>query len=137
MGKALRKIATMVLGAAALVLCGASAARADETVVAKVPFDFIVGNVRMPAGTYVVTRLGDQPIISVASADRKHFAFVLTNLVTTNKFWSQPELVFDKFGDNRFLARVMGDDAQGREIPLTPAVMKREADRVVVAATTQ
>jgi hypothetical protein len=140
MGRELKKKLMMVLGAGALVLGASSAARADETIVAKVPFDFIVNNVRMPAGKYVITRLSEQPILSIVSADRKHHAFVLTNLVTTTLFASTPELVFDTFGTNHFLARVMGDDAEGREIPLTPAVMKREtdrADRVIVAATTQ
>ena len=137
MSKELAKKGWMVLGAVVMVLGTASAARADDKVVATVPFDFIVGNVRMPAGNYTVTRISDSALISVQSSDHKHFAFALANNVTTNQPAATPVLVFDKFEGNTFLARVMGSDADGREIPLTPKVMQRETDRVTVAAAAE
>jgi hypothetical protein len=128
MSKQLMRNIWMVLAAAVMVVGTASVARADDTLVAKVPFDFIVGNVHMPAGNYVVTHDGANAIVTVTSADRKHSVFVLTNgLVTNNN--ATPELVFDKYGSNAFLARIVGYD-EGREIPLSPSKMKQESDRV-------
>src|SRR2546427_13308791 len=43
------------LATALMTIGGVSAARADERIVAKVPFSFIVGGVRLPAGDYTVT----------------------------------------------------------------------------------
>jgi hypothetical protein len=128
----------MVLAAAVMVVGTASVARADDTLVAKVPFDFVVGNVRMPAGNYVVKHDAANAIVSVASVDRKHFAFVLTNGLVTGEN-ATPELVFDKYANNAFLAKIITYD-MGREIPLSPSRMKQESDRVadvvVIPATT-
>lgn len=128
----------MLLAAAVMVVGTASVARADDTLVARVPFDFMVGNVRMPAGNYVVTHDAANAIVSVASADRKHAAFVLTNgLRTSDK--ATPELVFEKYGSNAFLHKIVNYDS-GREIPLSLSKMKQESDRVadvvVIPATT-
>jgi hypothetical protein len=67
--------------------------------------------------------------VSVESTDHKHFTFVLTNPVWTGSAPSTPELVFDKYENNNFLAKVIGSNT-GREIPLSSATMKKETDRV-------
>lgn len=127
---------SVAVTAVLLVLGAASSARADETVVARVPFAFIVGHMRMPAGTYVLTQDTEHSLVSIASSDRKHFTFVLTNPITGTGDRSNPELVFDKVGDNRFLARIIDQENEGREIPLSPTIMQREAqeaDHIVAA----
>src|SRR5437773_182819 len=43
----------------------ASVARADERIVARVPFDFVVGDSRLPAGPYVVTNVSNDPGVDV------------------------------------------------------------------------
>jgi hypothetical protein len=134
MGNHLMRRLWMAGTAGLMVLGAASSARADEKVVAKVPFEFIVGNLRMPAGTYVLTQDTEHSLVSIANRDRKHFTFVLTNPITGTGERSNPELIFDKVGDNHFLARIINQDNEGREIPLTPAVMQREVDRVAAVA---
>jgi hypothetical protein len=138
MSKQLMRTLWTVLAAVVMVVGTASVARADDKLVARVPFDFIVGNVRMPAGNYVVMHDAANAIVTVVSADRKHSAFVLTNGLTTNDK-ATPELVFDKYGSNAFLAKIVSYDS-GREIPLSPSKMKQESDRlaadvVVIPAT--
>ena len=124
----------MMVGVAVLVLAGAAPARADEQVVAKVPFDFIVAGMQMPAGTYVVT-LSNSSIASVSSTDRRHFTFVLTNPVAPEDAGTKAELVFRVANGNHFLERIADGDSRGCEIPLKPALLERSAERVAVALT--
>src|SRR5437870_3988174 len=113
----------MGLAAAILLLAGAVPASADQRIVATVPFDFIAGESLMPAGDYVVTETEDRAVVSVASRDGQHFAFVLTIASSPNEVPAKPALVFERFGGQRFLARI-GDADAGRDIPLTPAIME-------------
>jgi hypothetical protein len=114
----------------AMVLMGISSAsvvRADERVVAHVPFAFIVGESRMPAGDYIVKEMdGDPSVISITSADGHRSTFMLTMASSSNETPAQPRLVFEKFDDQYFLARVTREDGNEREIVLTPAIMERE-----------
>ena len=122
--------------AAVFALAGsASVARADEDqVVAHVPFAFIVGNSRLPAGDYIVKETPGEPdVISIASADNRQFVFVLSIPATSNETPTKAELEFDKVGGQYFLARVMPEGGNAREIVLTPKRMERELE--IVGAT--
>ena len=131
MGKVIAKVG-MVLGAAVVFLGIAQSARADEEVVARVPFDFIVGGQRLPAGKYVVTQ--NRALVSIASADRRHFAFVLMNPMSTGEAWTAPRLVFERIGEDHFLSQVVAGRKGGSEVLLTPAQMERQIQRVEVAS---
>ena len=126
MGKVIAKVG-MVLGTAVMVLGIAQSARADEEVVARVPFDFIVGGQRLPAGKYVVTQ--NRALVSIASADRRHFAFVLMNPMSTGEAWTAPRLVFERIGEDHFLSQVVAGRKEGAETLLTPAQMERQIQR--------
>jgi len=132
MGKKLITTVWMVLGAAVMVLGAASSARADQEVVARVPFDFIVGGLRLPAGKYLVTQ--NQALVSIASTDRRHFAFVLMNPMSSDEAGTAPRLVFERIGEDHFLAQVVAGPNEGSEILLTPAQMERQIQRVEVAS---
>jgi hypothetical protein len=114
----------------AIVLMGISSAsvvRADERVVAHVPFAFIVGESRMPAGDYVVKEMDNDPgVISITSADGHRSTFMLTMASSSNETPAQPRLVFEKFEDQYFLARVTREDGNESEIVLTPGIMEHE-----------
>ena|ERR1700716_785305 len=105
----------------------ASVARADEEqVVAHVPFAFIAGGSRLPAGDYIVTeRPGDPGVISIASADGRLSVFVLTIPSSSSETPAKAELVFEKVSGHYVLARVMPEGGNPREIVLTPARMER------------
>src|SRR3954447_3790719 len=114
--------------AMAMTLVGvaiASPARADERLVANVPFEFIVGHVRLPAGQYVVSETSTPGVLSIASVARWHKILVLTN-ADGGKVPAQPELVFKRYEGQLFLARVNDGYAIEREIPLTRSIMSRE-----------
>ena len=110
-----------------LALAGsASAARADDVVVAHVPFAFIAGHSHLPAGDYIVKEMADSGVISIASADGRQSMFILTMASSSTETPMQAQLVFDKVGTQYFLARVMPQSGNPREIVLTPARMERE-----------
>ncbi len=134
MRKLLSKGMWLVLGVAGLVVASSTVARADETVIASVPFDFTVNGVHMPAGRYVVTELSGQTTASVTSEDRRHFAFVLTNALDPIDAGMTSELVFERVGTTSYLTRIVGGEGMGREIPLPAKVLKGEHTRVAVAA---
>jgi hypothetical protein len=125
----------MAVAAAMIGIVTASPARADERINATVPFDFIVGDSRLPAGDYVITEISMPGIVSIVSADAQHSAFVLT-IPSSDDAAPQPELVFERFGGQHFLARITGGGVDGREVLLTPAIMEREL-RVVAIARNQ
>jgi hypothetical protein len=115
--------------AAVLASAGsASVARADEDqVVAHVPFAFIAGKSRLPAGDYIVTETsGDPSVISIRSADGRQSVFMLTIPAPSIETPTEAELVFEKVGGEYFLAKVMPESGNPREIVLTPARMERE-----------
>ena len=132
MGKKLIAKVGMVLGAAVMFLGIAHSARADEEVVARVPFDFIVGGQRLPAGKYVVTQ--NRALVSIASADRRYFAFVLMNPMSAGEAWTAPRLVFERIGEDHFLSQVVAGRKEASETLLTPAQMERQIQRVEVAS---
>ena len=120
-----------VFMATSLVMVGGSSvARADDQkIVARVPFAFMVGDSRMPAGEYVVKEMSDDPsVVSIASVDGRQFAFTLTipSSAYEHETPVQPELVFEKFDNEYFLARVVPEGGIEREIVLTPARTERE-----------
>jgi predicted 2-oxoglutarate/Fe(II)-dependent dioxygenase YbiX len=127
MKKLIVKLSWILPATALLLVASPSAARADETVVAAVPFTFIVGNMRMPAGDYVVTESTDAPdLVTVATRDGRQTAFILTIPSWREEQGGKPQLVFEEFAGQHFLSRVEPGDGDGREILLTPAIMEHE-----------
>lgn len=120
--------------AAVLVGVGsASTARADEHVVTKVPFPFIVGNTRMPAGTYVIRASSeDANLLSVENLDGGSFALTLT-IPTGEKADGRPALTFARFDNEYFLSRITPPGLDGHKVVLTAGKMQRELDAVTAA----
>ena len=122
----------MVLTMALMAIAGASPAHADQMLVTTVPFDFIVGDARLPAGAYIVTEMPQQGMVSIARKDSQHTAFVLTIRAVFDRASSTPELVFERFGGQHFLSQIIGEGNEGREILLTPEIMERELQHVAL-----
>jgi len=127
------KVWTMI-GAAAIVIGAASPARAEQRLVANVPFDFIVGTLRLPAGHYVVTESDDRAVVSIANTNGHDFTFVLTIAESLDETIDQPELVFKQYGGQRFLSDVLTSGSDGREIPLNGSTMAETVDHVAMVS---
>jgi hypothetical protein len=135
MKKLTRKAACAALAVAAILIAGASRARADETVLTdlKVPFSFMVGDVRLPAGDYTVREpLMGEDVLEIVSADGHHLALAST-IPATPDTADKTELVFQKFGNDFFLSRLALPAGNEREIVLTPHIVEREIARAARA----
>ena len=117
------------------VLGTAAVARADERIVAHVPFSFIVGTTELPAGDYVVTEdfTENQGVLRIESVNGRRSLFALS-IAASEPRPSKSELVFEKYENRYFLSRVAGEGGLSREIPLTPNIMPREIVRVEATA---
>jgi hypothetical protein len=129
MKKQIVKISSMALMTAAVLAAGATTARADERIVANVPFPFIVGNTTLPAGSYTVTEKSMEGVLAISSADGRDVVTILTIPSSSDTEPSDAQLVFKKFENHYFLTGVNPPDSEGREIVLTPAMMVRDIAR--------
>ena len=126
----------IVLAGAMLLCAGATAQAGDTLVKANVPFAFVVGDTRLPAGRYIVKVVSEDLHIWAITSDKGQRGHQLV-LVNTIPAWSRrtpttPELVFDRFENQYFLARVAPDGEDAREIPLTPAKMEHEVVKLAL-----
>jgi len=76
---------------------------------ANIPFDFTVGDQKLPAGVYSIGRAqqasGDL-VLMISSADGHARALRITNPVVTLDPKSKETLVFHRYGDEYFLSQV-------------------------------
>jgi hypothetical protein len=106
---------------------GVSIASAQTRVVAKIPFDFVVGETVMPAGSYTVQSVADATgVMSVERSDGRFVAVTLAQPSTSLEPFTAPHLEFDKFEGRYFLARVVASAGNEQEITLTPTRMEHE-----------
>jgi len=105
-------------------LCAAVAsanAQLSIPIRAKIPFDFNVGDKKLPAGEYTFRRLSefsDSKMMSVSSVDAssRMFQSTLGAQVLTPK--NESTLVFHRYGDQYFLEQIWRDGEQeGTQVP--------------------
>src|ERR1700681_1624285 len=120
--KVIKRLTTLSL-VSMFTLCAAVAsanAQLSTPIRAKVPFDFNVGDKKLPAGEYTFSRLSgfsDTKVISVSSADASAHVFQSTfeTRVLTPK--NESTLVFHKYGDQYFLEQIWsGGEQVGRQL---------------------
>jgi hypothetical protein len=96
-------------------------AQLSNPIRAKIPFDFNVGERKLPAGEYRFSRqsgISDSGFMLVSSVDSKTRVFqsTLHAQVVTPK--DQSILVFHKYGDQYFLEQVWsGGEQEGTQLP--------------------
>jgi hypothetical protein len=89
-----------------LAIATATSAFAQQQVIqGKIPFNFTVGEVVLPAGEYEVVSLGDQ-VIKIRTADGRNWA-VIMGLQSHHDAFGGSRLEFDRIGDSYFLRRVL------------------------------
>jgi len=118
------KKASVGLIALAAVLACATAAKAGESVKAKVPFAFVVNGVELPAGDYVLTRDVSRPDlfeISTAAGERRALTLTRTGDATRSTT-EQPKLEFERIGKQVYLTEITLGPGSTRElVPPAPA----------------
>ena len=105
---------------------------------ADIPFDFVVGEKRLPSGEYHVKSLNQ--VTQIQSKDAHSTAIVLTIGMQAAKISDVGKLVFHRYGDQYFLSKIWAASSDlGRELPksrLEREVAQRlsESGAIVVAA---
>ncbi|HTQ59603.1 MAG TPA: hypothetical protein VMI32_05240 [Candidatus Solibacter sp.] len=101
------------------VMASARVARAQQSMVVNIPFDFVAGNQVLPAGDYAVERVGHQnTLVLVNRAYSLSSPFLNTNAIAANKIQTESRLIFNRYGDRYFLSQIWtAGDSRGRELP--------------------
>ncbi len=97
-------------------------ARAQETMVADIPFAFTAGNATLPAGEYRVQKLdGNSAVLLIRCSDASAAAMVITNAAQAKELQSQSKLVFKRYDNRYFLSQVWtAGSIRGRQLSKSP-----------------
>lgn len=99
----------------------------------KVPFDFHVGSVDMPAGEYIVQQSG--ALVTVRNSDGKKLTAMYLSLPTpAPEARADGTMVFNRYGEDYFLTKVwIPNSKEGRALPTS----KREKELISRMALVQ
>jgi hypothetical protein len=111
---------SLAFGIVALA-AGRASAMGPETLVVHVPFAFSVDNVKLPPGDYQVHPLSDlqNDVVEIRAVDGRHALLVLTAGAPPEPRGARAELVFDRYGTERFLRAVELPEQPGASLPPT------------------
>jgi len=103
-------------------------AQVDNSVVFTAPFPFYAGNVKLPAGSYLITEPNASAwmlqIRNVAGTKAEFIHFIPTSSVDLQK---KTDLTFHKYGDTGYLQTLSVEgETDGIEFPRTKAEAKAE-----------
>jgi hypothetical protein len=126
--------------AAVLMLAAAANAQTARGIEVQVPFDFVAGQKRLPAGKYTVrrVRVDSESALVIKGEAKGAAAVVLTNM--GDKDPSAASLTFRQHGERYFLAEVsMPGTASVRELARTSAerAVERELSEQTKAGDTK
>src|SRR5262245_39087941 len=96
-------ITAIVLGVA--LIAPALAVPFTVRIRVEVPFDFMVGNKRMPKGEYLIESVNESGTFSIRHAEKGK---VVTFMTIRHKPTDKPKskLIFNRYGDQHFLSRI-------------------------------
>ena len=115
----MQKYAYQVLTALTLVAWLMVPATHAQSIMLKadIPFDFVVGEKRLPSGQYHVKSLN--PVLTqIESKDARSTAIVLTTGMQAAKISDTGKLIFNRYGDQYFLSKIWVPSSDtGRQLP--------------------
>ena len=85
-----------------------------------IPFQFHVGNTKLPAGEYRIHPLEDSDLtlMEISSADGSASTLFQVQEVDANATPNKSELIFNKYGDQYFLAQLFDEgEPSGSQLP--------------------
>ena len=122
-GKVIKRL-TMLSLVSIFTLCAAVSsanAQLSNPIRAKIPFDFNVGDRKLPAGEYTFSRLSGfsaSRAMSVSSADARTHVFQSTFGAEVLTPKNKSTLVFHRYGDQYFLEQIWsGGEQEGTQVP--------------------
>jgi hypothetical protein len=99
----------------------------SQTLEANIPFDFMVNGKKLSAGKYTVNSGANRNVLSIRSWKTKQGAFATTYDLQV-RHDSKPQLIFRRYGNQYFLAKVISHSA-GLELPKSKAERAAEKAR--------
>ena len=99
----------LMLGLFAILAVSSVHAQSSYRQTANIPFSFTVADKTFPAGEYTVERVNpesDKAALAIKSADGHMTRIVLTTPVQASRTQENARLVFNRYGDQYFLAEV-------------------------------
>ena len=92
--------------------------RAQEPVLANIPFQFTAGEMTLPAGEYRVQKVSyNSPVLLIRSTDGNRATMVMTNAAAVNAPQAKSKMVFNCYGNRHFLTQVWSaGSSHGREL---------------------
>jgi len=111
-------------------LTGLASAQTTKVITAEVPFDYVVNGKTMLAGECSITIKGDlQDALWIASENRG--MFVLSHAIDSNTPSDMTKLVFHRYGERYFLARIEREGgSRGYELRVTKLEAELRAQNV-------
>jgi hypothetical protein len=109
------KTTLLSLGIAFIVALAMYPTKAHAQIMGKlevdVPFEFHVGNSKLPAGKYVIHTLDDSnlTVMEIRSADGSTSVLFDVQSVQANSIPAKNELIFNKYGKRYFLAKLFDE----------------------------
>jgi hypothetical protein len=134
----MRRMKTSAVLAAALLGMFVGSAHAEETVVAKVPFPFVLCGQEFTAGRYRIST--EQGLLTLRGIDNRAGTFALTmSARARDPIGDQPALVFVRYENEYRLSEVWPSSEEGLALEDPSVVQHRasaasDAPTVVVAA---
>jgi hypothetical protein len=127
----MKKRVFLMAGLLALsIMAVTQVALAQDSMVVNIPFEFVAGNVTLPAGEYVVQAPISEPAVFLINRTTPHASIVLmTNSAESRDPQSTSKLVFNCYGNRHFLSQVWkAGYAQGKRLLQSPR--EKELSRV-------
>ena len=118
----------VTMGMLSLLSAMPLAAQVDNSVVFTAPFPFYAGNVKLPAGSYIISErnVGDQTVLirNIAGTKGEFINFIPTSSLDPQK---ETDVTFHKYGDTGYLQTLSVEgETDGIEFPRTKAEAKAE-----------
>jgi len=122
---------SMFLMLSLLTVAGRTVALAqiEGVIEADIPFNFYVRNKQLPAGRYEIRKLDSQPnVLEMINRDRKLTVVFLVEDETMLKSAKHSELIFDRYGDNEFLSKIL-DQGDSIEAEVMKSRMEKKIEK--------
>lgn len=141
----MKKALFRITGLLALAFMAATQiARAQEQVIANVPFAFTAGNTAFPAGEYRIGKwITGEGTLLIQRTDKGPTTFAWSSVTLSDTRQTQTKLVFHRYGDRYFLSQVWVEGStQGRQLPKSKEEKEQEQllarnqtrDQVIIGA---
>ena len=119
-------VALLIAGAVTFAVSSPAAAQSDAAIV-KIPFQFVVGQRELPAGSYRIARQGPHwSVVCISGLDSKQLsAFVMTVAQGNSEPTYDPRVTFVTYSGHRFLRSVAVPGGDVREVTITKAKAER------------